>query len=268
VSTLGQRARKRRAMNFILGSVVFLVVALLAAGATYYNLSRPEPLNPNTLCPASGPKGHYVLLVDTTDRLSDIQKQAFTTIVREVVEKRTPEGYLLSIFVLGEDLRHGVGPVVELCNPGNETGKSRFTDNLVFLRRQYEGKFLVPMTQHLESLLNTSPGKQSPILEMLQLVGVNAFRKHDVQGERRLIIMSDMLHHTAQLSMYQVIPEFQAFAATDYGRRAQADLRNVDVELHYLMNNPRLQTMRNMKFWEDYFDKAGARIRQVRPLEG
>jgi len=42
----------------------------------------------------------------------------------------------------------------------------------------------------------------------------------------------------------------------------------VEVELHYLMNAPQLQTKRNLKFWEDYFNKAGARIVAVRPLEG
>ena len=47
-----------------------------------------------------------------------------------------------------------------------------------------------------------------------------------------------------------------------------SELRDVEVELHYLMNTPHLQTNRNLQFWIDYFNKAGARIVAVRPLEG
>jgi hypothetical protein len=103
---------------------------------------------------------------------------------------------------------------------------------------------------------------------MLQLVGINAFRKHDVKGERRLIIISDMLHNTPQFSMYRGPVDYETFAASKYGRKAQLELRDVEVELHYLINNPQLQTKRNLKFWEDYFIKAGAQIVAVRPMEG
>jgi len=34
------------------------------------------------------------------------------------------------------------------------------------------------------------------------------------------------------------------------------------------VNTPALQTRRNLKFWEDWFDRAGARIVRVDPLEG
>ena len=119
-----------------------------------------------------------------------------------------------------------------------------------------------------ESLVATQPAKWSPIFEMLQLVGINGYRKQDVKGERRLIVMSDMLQNMPEFTMYKGPVEYSAFAASDYGKKAQSELTDVSVELHYLMNSPQLQTKRNLKFWEDYFLKAGARIVAVRPLEG
>ncbi|SHL63156.1 hypothetical protein SAMN05216428_104132 [Nitrosospira sp. Nsp11] len=34
-------------------------------------------------------------------------------------------------------------------------------------------------------------------------------------------------------------------------------------ELHYVMNTPRLQSRRHLKFWEDYFMDANRRPRSV-----
>lgn len=265
---LGRRARQRRIKEIFLGTLALVVVLAVVAGAGYFMLNKPDSVNPDTLCPAKGPKGHYVLLVDKTDPLNFTQKEAFSVILHELIEKRTPEGYLLSVFVLGEDFKETAKPLAELCNPGTGEDKSNLTANLKQLRRQYQERFLDPMLKQSDALLAAQPAKGSPIFEMLQLVGINAFRKHDVKGERRLIMMSDMLHNTPPFSMYKGPVDYPAFSSSDYGKKAQLELRDVEVEIHYLMNTPQLQTKRNLKFWEDYFNKAGARIVGVRPLEG
>ena len=68
--------------------------------------------------------------------------------------------------------------------------------------------------------------------------------------------------------MYKGPVDYPTFASSVYGQKSQIQLNGVDVEIHVLMNTPRLQTKRNLKFWEDYFEKAGARIVAVRPMEG
>ncbi|NMG56603.1 hypothetical protein [Aromatoleum aromaticum] len=268
MARLGRRARQRRIKEIVLGTLAFSTVAAIIVGVVLFIKSQPDALNKQTLCPALGPSGHYVLLVDKTDPLNFTQQKAFAVTLRDLVERKIPEGYLLSVFVLGENFKETAEPLVELCNPGAGEGKSEYTANLVKLRRQYEERFVGPLLTQAEALIATESANASPIIEMLQLVSINAFRKHDVSGVRRLIVMSDMLHNTPQFSMYKEIPDFSSFTTTDYGRKAQLELRQVDVELHYLMNRPQLQTRRNLKFWEDYFDNAGARIVAVRPLEG
>lgn len=267
MAKLGRRAKQRRTKEIILGTLALLAVSAVVGGVAYFMSNRPKDLMQN-MCPADGPLGHYVLLVDKTDPLTFTQKQAFSVILSELVEKRVPEGFLLSVFVLGEDFKENAAPIVELCNPGNGSGKSELTSNLKRLRKQYEERFVGPLLKQSDALLATQSAKYSPIFEMMQLVGINAFRKHDVKGERRLIVMSDMLQNTPQFSMYKGAVDFGGFAESNYGKKTQLELRDVEVELHYLMNSPQLQTKRNLKFWEDYFSKAGARIVAVRPLEG
>jgi hypothetical protein len=77
-----------------------------------------------------------------------------------------------------------------------------------------------------------------------------------------------MLHNTPQYSMYQAIPDFEAFAASDYGRKMQADLGGAEIELHHVLHYPKLQTARQLQFWQNYFSRSGARIVAVRPMEG
>ena len=266
----GRHARRQRNITIAWTLFIFLVVGLVIAGVVYMKVTAEPGLNKVTLCPADGPQGHYVLLVDKTDPLNFTQKQAFSVTLRDIIEKRTHSGYLLSIFVLGEDFKASADPLLELCNPGTGADKSAMTANLKKLRQQYELKFAEPMRKQSEALLSTTPAKTSPILEMVQLVGINAFRKHDVKGERRLIILSDMLHNTPQFSMFRNPAEYDyaAFAATTYGKKTQVDLGGADVELLYLLHTPQLQTRRNLLFWEEHFKKSGARVVAVQPLEG
>jgi hypothetical protein len=225
-------------------------------------------LDKQSLCPASGPIGHYVLLVDKTDPLTFTQNEAFTVILRELVEKRIPEGYLLSVFVLGEDFKETAKPLIERCNPGNGRDKSEFTENVRQLNKQYQEGFLEPLLEQSNALVATQPAKYSPIFEMMQLVAINGFRSHDVKGERRLVVLSDMLQNTAQFSMYKGTVDYATYASTPYGQKTQLELRGVKVEVHYLMNRPDIQTKRNLNFWEEYFEKAGAKLVSARALEG
>lgn len=268
MATLGRRAKQRRRKNLVIATFVSLFVVAVIASASYYTMTRPKGLNPDTLCPIEGPKGHYVLLIDKTDPLNFTQKQVFSIIFNELIGSQLPEGYLLSVFALGEDFKENATPLVEVCKPSDGTETSEFTGNPQKVKAQFQSRYAEPMLKLSESLIAAQPAKWSPIFEMLQLVGINGYRKHGVKGERRLIIMSDMLHNTPQFTMYKGTFEYAAFASTDYGKKAQSELPGVAIELHYLMNSPQLQTKRNLKFWEDYFAKAGARIVTVRPLEG
>jgi hypothetical protein len=265
-----QREIKRQRNQLFIAIFVSAIILTIVGVFIYYTFFMPKvgQIDATSLCPAEGPKGHYVLLVDKTDPLTFTQNEAFSITLREIIEKRTPEGYLLSVFLLGEDFKENAKPLVELCNPGTGADKSKFNANLKQLKRQYQERFLNPLLEKSDLLLATKPAKTSPIFEMLQLVAINAFRKHDVKGERRLIIMSDMLHNTPQFSMYKGPVDYQTFTISDYGRKSHLELPDVEVEIHYLINTPQLQTKRNVKFWEDYFNKAGARIVAVQPLEG
>jgi hypothetical protein len=261
-------AQRRFARHVALGIAAICVFLSALAGAGYYLYTRDPDIDRRTLCPKNGPRGHTVLLVDKTDPLNFSQKQAFLRLLEELVDRRIARGELISVFVLGEDLRDGAKPLVEVCNPGSAEGKSALTANLAKLDAQFRERFREPLLKQADALISTTPARNSPILEMLQLVSINGFRKHTVPNNRRLIIVSDMLHKTPQYSMYQGIIEFESLAGTEYGRKMNAELPRVDVEIHHVLHYPKLQTRRQLDFWSAYFARMGARIVAVRPLEG
>lgn len=265
ISRAGARKRNK---HIALGLAALSAVVAILGVVIYIIVTREGPLDRTTLCTAKGPEGHVVLLVDKTDPLNFTQRASFLTLLEEIAERRIEPGYLLSVFVLGEDYRETAKPVFEKCNPGKGEGKSELTDTISKLQKQFHAEFLDPMLNLADVLQASQPAKASPVLEMIQLVSINGFRKRAVDGPRRLIIVSDMLQNTPHFSMYRGTSEFSTFQASDYGKRMQIDLKGVAVELHYVMNTPHLQTRRHLKFWEDYFSGAGARIVAVRPMEG
>lgn len=262
------RAKKQQLKFILIGTVSLIAAITIIFAAAYFYWQRTPPADPITLCPADGPAGHYVLLIDKTDPLNFVQKQAFDVVLRDLIENRVPQGYLLSIFELNEDFTSSAQPLIQMCHPGTGAEASSLVSNVDKLKRQYTERFKSPVENILTSLVATKPANLSPIFEMLQLAAINGFAAHPLRGEQRLIIMSDMLHNTAEFSMYKSPTTFSEFEATPYGRKSLSRLKGVDVEIYYLMNAPKLQTRRQLKFWEEYFEQAGARIVSVTPLEG
>jgi hypothetical protein len=261
-------AKSRQRTNIFLGSMALLVVIFLLGAATWWWSQKKAGIDPKTLCPTSGPIGHNVLLIDKTDPLNIPQKAAFDLLVTELVTNQTPPGYLLSIFVLGDDFKSQTAPLVELCNPGDEKGHSELTENTKALSRQYKERFLKPAFEQSTLLLSSNSAQESPILEMLQMVSLNSFQRHHIDGPRNLIVLSDLLQNSKQLSMYKSVPNFEDFSNTTYAQKTKINFESATVKVHLLQNSPMLQKQNLLNFWQQYFQKSGATSFELIPLPG
>ena len=269
MSTQSLAAQRRRRREIFLGVLTLALALTLAGGAVVLFFgTQDDTLEPNTLCPESGPKGHVILLVDKTDPFNFTQKQAFLQYLAEFGRGKVAEGELFSVFALGADFTSNARPVFEMCNPGKGEDKNIWTSNPEKLRRLFDDRFIAPMGALADQLASETPAANSPIMEMLQLVAINGFRARNVTGPRRLHVVSDMLQNTAGFSQYRGETDFQVFRDTAQFQKVRTDLSKVDVEITYLLTNPTRQNRRHLKFWEDYFQDLGAAIVSVRLLEG
>jgi len=261
-------SKMRQRNNILIGTFsLLLVIASLAAFGWWWN-QKKSGIDPNTLCPLQGPLGHNILLVDKTDPLNLAQKAAFDLLVTDLVTNKTPPGYLLSIFVLGDDFLTQVKPLVELCNPGDSKGHDELTENLKKINKQYKDRFLTPIFDQSTLLLGASPAQESPILEMLQMVSLNSIQPRNVSGPKTLIILTDLLQNSKQLNMYKAVPTFEQFSNTVYARKTQINFKDVDIQIHYLQNTPSLQVDKLFTFWKEYFKAAGAKSLDMVALPG
>ena len=261
-------ARNRQRMNLLLGSVSLLVVMGLASGAFWWWSQKKSGIDPVTLCPLSGPLGHNILLIDKTDPFNLPQKASFDLIVNDLVNKQTPPGYLLSIYILGDDFKTQTKPLVELCNPGDAKGHSELTENTKQLTRQYKERFLKPVAEQTTQLLSINSAQESPILEMIQMVNLNSIQRHNVDGPKQLIVLSDLLQNSKPLSMYREIPAYADFAKTDYAGKTRIGFAGVEVEVWLLQNTTGEKQKRLADFWQRYFLENKAVSFKLEPLPG
>lgn len=245
-----------------------VALSILAAASYFYLVAGDETIDKTTLCPADGPKGHVVLLVDKTDALNFTQSHGFVAYLSKILNQEVKPGELFSVFVLGEDYTSTPTPLFEMCNPGTGEGKSAWTSNPAKLRRQYEDKFLKPVEQLADQLKAITPAATSPIMEMLQMVSIHGFQTKQIEGRKRLFIVSDMLQNSPVLSQYSDRIAFDVFAKRPDYQKIKTRLDGTEVELAFLMNSPTLQTRGHLLFWEQYFDALGARLVSVRTIEG
>lgn len=263
-----RQARNRQRSHLLVASLALLVVIAIVAGTLWWWTHQKPPLDASTMCPSDGPQGHTVLLIDTTDPLNDAQKAAFDLILTRLAERDTPPGYLVSVFVLGDHFKTDAKPLIELCNPGDAQGHSQLTENLKQIQRRYRDRFLQPLFAQTTQMLRAESAKESPILEMLQMVSLNAIERRDVEGPRRLIVLSDLLQNSKALSMYREIPSYETFARTDYAHKTRIGFKGVEVEVWLMQNASGEKQKRLSEFWQKYFLDNGALSFKLEALPG
>lgn len=262
--------KKTPSLSQIFGITVSVAAILGGVGVAAYKIffDREKPNDLRTMCPSNGPLGHVVLLVDKSDPMTFTQRKDFEVLYEEVVTRIVPKGHLLSVYALADDFVATAEPLLELCNPGDGSDASRVDANPVQIKREFDQKYVMPMLELRDVLVTDKSGKASPILEMVQLTSITGFRKQMVTGERRLIIVSDMIQHTPQMSMYKGVPQYEAFAETPYGKKSLAGLKDIKVEFRMLLNTPNVQGEDLFNFWRQHVKQSGGRFVLYEPIKG
>jgi hypothetical protein len=269
MARISRRAKNRQRSQWLMGTLALLLVIAVISGSLWWWTQRhDQPLNTTNLCPVSGPVGHKLIVIDTTDPLNLAQKSALDVQVTQIAEQETPKGFLVSVFALGQDFANDAKPLIELCNPGTAAGHNELTENIKQLDKRYQQDFLQPIFKLTQSLLDTEPAKQSPLLEMMQMVSLNSLQKHHIDGPRSLVFITDLLQNSPQLSMYQDTPDFEKFNHTYFANKTRIRFEGVDVKVLVLLHSATLQKERLYEFWRQYFKAAGAASVQIELLPG
>lgn len=248
---------------------VFVAVLSLIAFLYARSVIGRRVLDDVTLCPAK-PDSLTVLLVDVTDPMTVPQKQDF----RNQLDRLTAEIPRYGKFVItkvdpvSEKL---LVPIVTRCNPGVGSDTSDLDGNPAKLDKLHREQFIAPIQDAYDQILSASEASRSPILESIQSINLTEFGSDQGSGVRkRLIVASDLLQNTNELSFYKQLPDSESLLRTQSFSRVRTDLRGVEVDLWMLQrgDSSSSQPRALPELWTEIIDAQGGRLMRVYTVSG
>ncbi|MDP5129318.1 MAG: hypothetical protein NWQ54_00445 [Paraglaciecola sp.] len=264
---MSRRRAQKKKKNDVLGSVMIAVAfAVFAVGGyfLYENNKNLVARDKSTNCRVDGVvTSETVLLVDTTDSVNPTQYQAIKNKLNDLLDNSNIDERI-SVYTITEDPLKNV-PLLVACNPGDGADKSEWTANKRRLKENWEQKFKEKLESTVSDILDADLATQSPIMEAIKAVGVYSFAASKAD-KKQLIVVSDLLHHTAALSHYKTPKlDFSKVEGSAYLTSNLANLNHAEVEILYLTrakDHPR-QGRSHILFWEKYFEKSKSVISRI-----
>jgi hypothetical protein len=272
-----RRAGGRESLALKAAAIVIVAVVLAGLGGVFWfvqgRAAQLAALDPETLCPKSGPTSQFAVLVDRTDALTEIQGEALR---RQITAwaAAVPKHGSFKVYEVGHAESEGGGallqPVVAVCNPGDGSDQSAIDSNPKMWRARYEAKFQAPISDMLQRMRFDAEAKTSPILEGVQSIAVKDFGPDAPEGPKTLVIVSDLLQNQLGFSLYRGVPKLDAFWGTPYGASVRSNLTGIHAEIYLLhrMKAAAKQTDALGKFWIDWLERQGAQVDAFRSVPG
>lgn len=266
----GARRNKRNEGLKAARNIVFVVLAIASLTFLYFRtVLSHQTLDEETLCPAK-PRSTTVLLIDLTDPMNLPQRQDFSNQLEQLVDQIPRYGKLVIAKVdpISDRL---LLPVITKCNPGTASDVSELDGNPKALERQHQEGFILPLRAAFDQLMEASSADRSPILESIQSINLTELQSgSDKNYPRRLIVASDLLQNTADISFYRKLPSADDLIGGQSFSRVRTDLRGVDVELWMFQrsDSSRTQPRALPELWERLVNAQGGRLIRVYTVSG
>jgi hypothetical protein len=251
-------------------AIILAVISAFVVGGWYLwkRTGELSALDPQTFCPRSGPVSEFAVLIDRTDGLTEVQAEALR---RRILAwaNAVPKHGSLKVYEVG---RGGalLDPIVSVCNPGDGSDLSSVDANPRMWREKYEEKFRDPVDRMVKAMTGDVEMPSSPIMEAVQAISVRDFGSDAPEGRKDLMIVSDLLQHVADFSLYDGIPHFEAFRKSAFARSVWAGLGSVHVGIHLLNRKSATdkQTDALGEFWILWLEEQGAIVEEFRKVPG
>jgi hypothetical protein len=247
------------------GAVAVLIAFCAAAVFSRTPAIAGRALNPATGCPKDqNYSAIFAVLLDTTDPLSSVQQEIINKKMDEFAEA-VPRYGKLEIFTVRSSSVRLIEPLLQVCNPGRASDTNEWTGNPRLMEKRWHQKFMDPLDQSLNAALSkVISTNQSPIMEEIQQVSVQAFFETPPLTAKRLAVISDMLQNSAVLNQYRHPESFEEFQRNPAFVKVRPQLNNVEVTILYVRRTSQFkrQGVRHVEFWQSFFAASGARVEE------
>lgn len=244
------------ASTVVLIVLLFAGTAALLGGISYLYLQAQNitKLDPESLCPTTGPTGHLAILIDKTDPITLRQLSFAQSKIEDLVDT-APAGTRISLGIISPDEALVEQDFLTICKPPSADQANELIQNVGVVDAVYKDGFATPLRAMLKSLMVTSEAESSPIMENLQTF---MSRIPDISNSfeyKTLVVFSNLAQHSKELSFYKG-ENWASFAAAGGEQRLARNLSDFEVRL---MQLPILEGFQAdlEDFWARYFDAQG-----------
>lgn len=249
-------------------AIIAGVVGLVGVAAAFVYPTLTESSLDEIGCPTDRTVSHTLVLIDRTDVFTENQIILLRNLLNQFKQnlKLLQVREKLSIYVLDDKKPIKPIPSFSACRPESRKDVNELIANPDFAQEEFDRKFGMPLNDLLTGLTQGGKADQTHLMEMLREISLLDDFQQSV-SKRRLIIFSDMLHHTKDFSMYSAGKRTRSFdEETENNPLYFDDLvrprfdPGVSVALYILRRDtqkraPPWSVVR--EFWYEYFTKNG-----------
>ncbi|HAJ74893.1 MAG TPA: hypothetical protein DCM64_00395 [Gammaproteobacteria bacterium] len=252
-----RRIKKKSPYSFVIN----LAIAAFAVGFIASLLLGSVERDPVTLCRLDNdvPR-ETALLLDETVGYSQPQASAITRHLDSLLTNSLADERF-TFYSLGSD-ENSYYLRFSFCNPGDGSDQGELTADQRQLYNGWKEILTERLGIYVNALIEKEAADSSPIVDMVQYVA-NQIRFTPGDVQKRLILVSSLIHHTPSYSHERDSTNFNAFLGTRSSEDALANLEDVEVEI-VLIQRPQLLAIQNRghieAFWRPFVNQSGGAI--------
>ena len=148
---------------YLISSVLFIVLIL---GLFIYTSNTVIKYDKHTLCPNNIDVGTYVILIDTSDKISKHQARFMNKEIAGVIQD-APVYTKFIVSRMDEEIGGISNVLFNMCKPLDGSNMNELYENPTLAKNRFKKKFLIPLNQKINEMTTLSTQSRSPIYESL-----------------------------------------------------------------------------------------------------
>lgn len=257
---INYKRKSRRLDNLFWIAGIFVLLSLVGfAGYSLMQANQEIEIDQTTLCPIDSHliNNHTIFMIDATDKLPKRYAVKAKKYISRI-EREMNKFDRLTVVVLSDAEDNFVNEKFSMCSPGRGKDIDPMFGSKKLVEFKWKKTFHTPLKNLLNELSSLSEAKRTPLFEALSEV-TSRLDFDDTVSNRKLFILSDMMHYTKEFSCYK------GNCGTKMLNRAYIqdfdfDFSGIDIEIELIRREKlrRHQTQKFKTFWQKFFESYGA----------
>ena len=242
----------------MIGAMLASVFGLFALAA----FSASPALTPETGCRMDRKDpAHTVVMIDQSDPFNPNDLDWVSEFIDS--EARTlPRFGRLTVVTPNSADPYDARIVYSHCSPGSAEDANPLLQNPRMIEDTWRETFYEPLSDEIEKALMDTRQPSSPLFEAVYSIADRADFQAS-RGDRRIILISDLMQHSDEFSFYRAGTDQDAFSQTRLADQVPA-MGGVEIVARVVPRQEYDLPMSDVKqFWRDYFSQTGATFSSV-----